>query len=166
MGKPAVEVALTVLHAGGKFDGRGYKVSGGLHGVGVSVVNALSEWLIVHVKRDGYIYRQRYERGKTVSELEIVGENNNGETGTSITFKPDPVIFEDLNCNSEVLSNRLRELAFLNRGLRIILEDERENITKEYHYDGGIASFVKYLNKNKTPIQSVSLYIMVRDTHQ
>ena len=165
MGKPAVEVALTVLHAGGKFDGRGYKVSGGLHGVGVSVVNALSEWLIVHVKRDGYIYRQRYERGKTVSELEIVGENNNGETGTSITFKPDPVIFEDLNCNSEVLSNRLRELAFLNRGLRIILEDERENITKEYHYDGGIASFVKYLNKNKTPIHSEPIYIAgERDT--
>ena len=165
MGKPAVEVALTVLHAGGKFDGRGYKVSGGLHGVGVSVVNALSEWLIVHVKRDGYIYRQRYERGKTVSELEIVGENNNGETGTSITFKPDPVIFEDLNCNSEVLSNRLRELAFLNRGLRIILEDERENIIKEYHYDGGIASFVKYLNKNKTPIHSEPIYIAgERDT--
>ena len=110
MGKPAVEVALTVLHAGGKFDGRGYKVSGGLHGVGVSVVNALSEWLVVHVKRDGNIYRQRYEKGNTVSELEIIG--NSDGTGTSITFKPDPVIFEELNFNYEVLSNRLRELAF------------------------------------------------------
>ena len=164
MGKPAVEVALTVLHAGGKFDGRGYKVSGGLHGVGVSVVNALSEWLVVHVKRDGYIYRQRYERGNTVSELEVVG-NNNGETGTIITFKPDPAIFEELNCNLEVLSNRLRELAFLNRGIRIILEDEREGIKREYHYDGGIASFVKYLNKNKNPIHPEPIYISgERDT--
>jgi DNA gyrase subunit B len=164
MGKPAVEVALTVLHAGGKFDGRGYKVSGGLHGVGVSVVNALSEWLVVHVKRDGYIYRQRYERGNTVSELEAVG-NNNGETGTIITFKPDPAIFEELNCNLEVLSNRLRELAFLNRGIRIILEDEREGIKREYHYDGGIASFVKYLNKNKNPIHPEPIYISgERDT--
>jgi len=163
MGKPAVEVALTVLHAGGKFDGRGYKVSGGLHGVGVSVVNALSEWLVVHVKRDGNIYRQRYERGNTVSELEIIG--NSDGTGTSITFKPDPVIFEELNFNFEVLSNRLRELAFLNKGLRIILEDERQETRKEYHYEGGIASFVKYLNKNKTPIHPEPIYISgERDT--
>ncbi len=163
MGKPAVEVALTVLHAGGKFDGRGYKVSGGLHGVGVSVVNALSEWLVVHVKRDGNIYRQRYERGNTVSELEIIG--NSDGTGTSITFKPDPVIFEELNFNYEVLSNRLRELAFLNKGLRIILEDERQETRKEYHYEGGIASFVKYLNKNKTPIHPEPIYISgERDT--
>ncbi len=163
MGKPAVEVALTVLHAGGKFDGRGYKVSGGLHGVGVSVVNALSEWLVVHVKRDGNIYRQRYEKGNTVSELEIIG--NSDGTGTSITFKPDPVIFEELNFNYEVLSNRLRELAFLNKGLRIILEDERQETRKEYHYEGGIASFVKYLNKNKTPIHPEPIYISgERDT--
>ena len=163
MGKPAVEVALTVLHAGGKFDGRGYKVSGGLHGVGVSVVNALSEWLVVHVKRDGNIYRQRYEKGNTVSELEIIG--NSDGTGTSITFKPDPVIFEELNFNFEVLSNRLRELAFLNKGLRIILEDERQETRKEYHYEGGIASFVKYLNKNKTPIHPEPIYISgERDT--
>lgn len=157
MGKPAVEVALTVLHAGGKFGGQGYKVSGGLHGVGVSVVNALSEWLEVVIKRDGHIYRQRYQRGKTVSELEIIGDTQ--ETGTTITFKPDAEIFEEINFIGETIANRLRELAFLNKGLRIVFEDEREGIKKEFHYDGGIASFVKYLNKNKNTLHPEPIYI-------
>jgi DNA gyrase subunit B len=163
LGKPAVEIALTVLHAGGKFGGQGYKVSGGLHGVGVAVVNALSEWLVVEVKRDGHIYRQRYQRGKTISQLEVVGSTD--EKGTMITFKPDSTIFEELDFNYDALKNRLRELAFLNKGLRIILIDEREGTTKELHYDGGIASFVKYLNRTKIALHPEPIYILAeKDT--
>ncbi|MCR1899239.1 DNA topoisomerase (ATP-hydrolyzing) subunit B [Irregularibacter muris] len=151
MKKPAVEVALTVLHAGGKFGGGGYKVSGGLHGVGMSVVNALSEWLEVNVKQEGKIHRQRYERGKPVTELEIVGETK--ETGTTTTFKPDHQIFDELEYSFDILEHRLRELAFLNKGIRITLKDEREEEKQEeFHYEGGIVSFVEYLNKNKEPI--------------
>jgi len=157
VGKPAVEVALTVLHAGGKFGGGGYKVSGGLHGVGLSVVNALSEWLVIHVKREGHIYKQRYERGVTKSPLEIIGEAEN--TGTIITFKPDNLIFEDLNFNYETLKNRMRELAFLNAGIRIRLADERIGADEEFHYEGGIVSFVEYLNKNKNVIHPTPIYI-------
>ncbi|HAE61743.1 MAG TPA: DNA topoisomerase (ATP-hydrolyzing) subunit B [Eubacteriaceae bacterium] len=146
--KSAVEVALTMLHAGGKFGGGGYKVSGGLHGVGVSVVNALSENLIVEVKQNGHIYQQSYKRGKPQSELKVVGDTN--RTGTSITFKPDHEIFEDLEYDFEILEHRLRELAFLNKGISITLKDEREEKrTEKYCYDGGIVSFVDYLNKNK-----------------
>ena len=158
--KPAVEVALTVLHAGGKFGGSGYSVSGGLHGVGVSVVNALSEWLVVRVKRDGHIYTQRYERGITQTELEVVGDTE--ETGTTITFKPDHLIFEDLNFNFDTLKNRLRELAFLNAGIRIVLRDERHDEEREFHYEGGIVSFVEYLNKNKATLHNQPIYISGR----
>lgn len=157
MGKPAVEVALTVLHAGGKFGGGGYKVSGGLHGVGLSVVNALSEWLVVHVKREGHIYKQRYERGVTKSPLEIIGEAD--DTGTTITFKPDHLIFEDINFNYDILKSRMRELAFLNAGVKIRLADERSGADEVFHYEGGIVSFVEYLNKNKTVIHPTPIYI-------
>lgn len=157
LGKPAVEVALTVLHAGGKFGGGGYKVSGGLHGVGVSVVNALSEWLVIQVKRDGYIYQQRYERGVTKTPLETIGETDS--TGTIITFKPDHLIFEDLNFNFDTLKNRMRELAFLNAGIKIRLVDERDGIDKEFHYEGGIVSFVEYLNRNKVVLHPTPIYI-------
>ena len=154
--KPAVEVVLTMLHAGGKFGGQGYKVSGGLHGVGVSVVNALSEWLVVKVKRHGKIYTQQYERGKPVTELKE-GESTQ-ETGTIITFKPDPEIFEDINFNYEVLCQRLRELAFLNKGLKIEIVDERTSKSNTYKYDGGIVSFVKYVNRNKDVLHNEPLY--------
>jgi DNA gyrase subunit B len=146
-GKPAVEVVLTILHAGGKFGGEGYKVSGGLHGVGVSVVNALSEWLEVEVSRDGKIYHIGFERGKTASELKVIGEA--AETGTKVTFKPDAEIFEELVYSFEVLSHRLRELAFLNKGVYISLKDERNEELAEFKYDGGIVSFVEYMNQNK-----------------
>ena len=150
--KPAVEMALTMLHAGGKFGGGGYKVSGGLHGVGVSVVNALSEWLEVQVKQDGLIHTQRYERGKPVTPLKVIGKTK--KTGTITSFKPDYQIFEELEYNYEVLELRLRELAFLNKGVRITLKDAREGQEKEkdFYYEGGILSFVKYLNKNREPI--------------
>jgi DNA gyrase subunit B len=146
---PTVEVVHTVLHAGGKFGGGGYKVSGGLHGVGASVVNALSEYMIVEVMRDGNIYRQRYERGKTVTNLEILGTTT--QTGTKTTFKPDPLIFEELEYNFDILLGRFRELAFLNKGLRIKLFDERQDpiLEKNLYYEGGIVSFVEYINKNK-----------------
>ncbi|MCR3921980.1 MAG: DNA topoisomerase (ATP-hydrolyzing) subunit B [Firmicutes bacterium] len=159
MKKPAVEVVLTILHAGGKFGGEGYKVSGGLHGVGVSVVNALSEWLEVEVQVDGQIHRMRFERGKVVNELKIVGKTK--KTGTKITFKPDDQIFETLHFEFDTLSQRLRELAFLNKGIRITLEDQRnEEETKEvYKYDGGIKSFVEYLNKNKEAINKKVIYL-------
>jgi DNA gyrase subunit B len=159
VGKPTVEVVMTILHAGGKFGGGGYKVSGGLHGVGMSVVNALSEWLVVEVKLDGKIYTQRYERGNPVTELKVVGETD--ATGTTITFLPDDLIFEDVNFNFDVLKTRLRELAFLNKGLQINVTDERppEKITKSYHYEGGILSFVQYLNKNKTVLHKDPIYI-------
>jgi len=157
VGKPALEVVLTVLHAGGKFGGGGYKVSGGLHGVGLSVVNALSEWLVAKVKINGHVYEQRYERGKPVTELKVVGDTQ--ETGTRISFKPDPLIFEELEFNFEVLKNRLREMAFLNKGITIILIDERTDEKVEFQYEGGINSFVEFLNKNRTPLHKDPIYI-------
>mgnify|MGYP000917328569 CR=1 FL=1 len=155
-GKSTVETVLTILHAGGKFNNSAYKVSGGLHGVGVSVVNALSEWLIAIVKRNGKKYMQRFERGIPVTELEVVGDAKN--TGTTIQFRPDEEIFDDVDFNFETLEYRLREMAFLNKGIKIILEDKRKNIKKEFHYEGGIKSFVQYVNKNKTPIQKEIIY--------
>jgi len=154
--KPAVEVALTTLHAGGKFDHRSYKVSGGLHGVGVSCVNALSDWLEVEVKRDGKIYHQRYERGKTVSKLTVIGKSP--ATGTKITFKPDKTIFSKTDYSYDILSQRLRELAFLNKGLKIKLEDERTDKEAVFEFAGGIISFVEYLNKNKNPLHNKVVY--------
>jgi DNA gyrase subunit B len=154
--KPAVEVALTTLHAGGKFDHRSYKVSGGLHGVGVSCVNALSDWLEVEVKRDGKIYHQRYERGRTVSKLTIIGKSTS--TGTKITFKPDKTIFSKTEYSYDILSGRLRELAFLNKGLKIKLTDERSEKEAIFEFSGGIMSFVEYLNKNKTPLHNKVVY--------
>jgi DNA gyrase subunit B len=154
--KPAVEVVLTTLHAGGKFDHRVYKVAGGLHGVGVSVVNALSEWLEVEVKRDGKVYRQRYERGKTASKLTVIGKSN--ATGTKVTFKPDRTIFSKIEFSYDILSQRLRELAFLNKGLKIKLLDERTDKETVFEFGGGIISFVEYLNKNKNPLHSKVLY--------
>jgi DNA gyrase subunit B len=145
--KPAVEVVMTKLHAGGKFDHRVYKVAGGLHGVGVSVVNALSEWLEVEVRRDGKVYHQRYERGKTKSKLIVIGKSV-GKTGTRVTFKSDREIFkEKINFSFDILSNRLRELAFLNKGLKIELKDERTDKEMVFKFAGGIVSFVEYLNK-------------------
>ncbi|MFA4991352.1 MAG: DNA topoisomerase (ATP-hydrolyzing) subunit B [Candidatus Omnitrophota bacterium] len=156
--KPAVEVVLTTLHAGGKFDHRSYKVSGGLHGVGVSVVNALSEWLEVEVKRDGKVYHQKYEKGKTASKLTVVGKAKT--TGTAVTFKADKEIF--VNCpieySYETLSNRLRELAFLNKGLKIKIIDERTDKENEFQFAGGVVSFVEYLNKNKTTLHKKVIY--------
>ncbi len=154
--KPAVEVALTTLHAGGKFDHRVYKVSGGLHGVGVSVVNALSDWLEVEVKRDGKVYHQRYERGKTVSKLTVIGKSNS--TGTKVTFKPDKTIFNAIEFSYDALAQRLRELAFLNKGLKIKFEDERTDKENVFEFGGGIVSFVEYLNKNKNPLHSKVIY--------
>ncbi|HHY78086.1 MAG TPA: DNA topoisomerase (ATP-hydrolyzing) subunit B, partial [Clostridiales bacterium] len=156
--KPAVEVALTVLHAGSKFGGGGYKVSGGLHGVGVSVVNALSEYLEVEVKREGKIFYQRFERGKPVTELKVIGECGS-ETGTKITFKPDPEIFDELEYSFDMLEHRLREMAFLNKGIRIVLVDERTDTERVYQFDGGLVSFVKFLNKNKEVLHEEPLYI-------
>ena len=154
--KPAVEVALTTLHAGGKFDHRSYKVSGGLHGVGVSCVNALSDWLEVEVKRDGKIYHQRYERGKTVSKLTVIGKSTS--TGTKITFKPDKTIFPKTEYSYDILAQRLRELAFLNKGLKIKLNDERADKETVFEFSGGIVSFVDYLNKNKNSLHNKAVY--------
>ncbi|MDI6871672.1 MAG: DNA topoisomerase (ATP-hydrolyzing) subunit B [Bacillota bacterium] len=156
LGRPGVEVAMTVLHAGGKFDDQAYKVSGGLHGVGVSVVNALSEWCEVEVRRDGKVYRQRYERGKPVTDLEMVGEA--AETGTRTTFKPDPVIFETLEFSAETLMHRLRELAFLNAGVRLVLREEKTGKEQAFEYEGGIVSFVEHLNRNKDPLHKEVAY--------
>lgn len=155
--KPAVEVALTVLHAGGKFGGEGYKVSGGLHGVGMSVVNALSKWLEVKVRREGHIYRQRYERGVPITELEIMGSSDT--TGTEITFMADSEIFPDTNFSFDTLKKRMRELAFLNKGINITIEDKRTGQREEFCYEGGIVSFVEYLNKNKTVLHPEPIYI-------
>lgn len=160
LGKPAVEVALTVLHAGSKFGGGGYKVSGGLHGVGVSVVNALSEWLEVNVKREGKLFYQKYERGTPVTELKVIGKSSS--TGTKVSFKPDNQVFEELEYSFDTLEHRLRELAFLNKGIKINLKDERENIEKTFQYDGGIISFVKYLNKNKEVLHKEPIYFEAR----
>jgi DNA gyrase subunit B len=154
--KPAVEVALTTLHAGGKFDHRTYKVSGGLHGVGVSVVNALSDWLEVEVKRDGKIYHQRYERGKTASKLTVIGKSN--ATGTKVTFKPDKTIFPKTEYSYDILAQRLRELAFLNKGLKIKLSDERTDKEAVFEFAGGIVEFVEHLNKNKNPLHNKVIY--------
>ena len=156
-GKPAVEVVLTVLHAGGKFDSGAYRVSGGLHGVGVSVVNALSEWLEVEVRSHGQIYRQSYERGRPVTDLEVIGSSDT--TGTTITFLPDKKIFEITEFNFDTLAHRLRELAFLNKGIKICLTDERDDKSVEFLYEGGIVSFVEHLNRNKDPIHRESFYI-------
>ena len=160
MGRPAVEVVMTVLHAGGKFGGDGYKFSGGLHGVGVSVVNALSTWLSVEVKRDGKIYHQRYQRGVPDADLEVIGETE--ETGTKITFKPDPEIFtETTEFDFNILQNRLRELAFLNGGVKIILKDLRGEEEKEvvFQFEGGIRSFVEHLNRNREVLNQPPVYI-------
>jgi len=155
--RPAAEVVMTTLHAGGKFDGRSYKVSGGLHGVGVSVVNALSEYLGLEIKRDGRVYHQAYQRGKPISKLEVVGRTKN--TGTKIVFKPDKDIFETIEFSFDLLSQRLRELAFLNKGVLIIIEDEREGKRHEFNYKGGIVSFVEFLNRNKTTLYAKPIYL-------
>ena len=145
---PAVTIVLTKLHAGGKFGGGGYRVTGGLHGVGLSVVNALSEWLEVEVCRDSGIFFQRFERGDVVSDLKKTGKSS--RTGTKITFKPDPTILEDTTFNFDSIAHRLREIAFLNAGVKINLKDEREeNKEVSYKYNGGISEFVSHLNKNK-----------------
>lgn len=156
--KPAVEVIHTVLHAGGKFGGGGYKVSGGLHGVGASVVNALSEWMIVEVKRNGKIYKIEFSRGKTTSELSIIGETD--ENGSKTTFKPDAQIFDETVFDFQTLEYRLREMAFLNKGIRISLTDERIETAKKsiFYYEGGIKEFVTYLNKNRTSIHDNVIY--------
>ncbi|EQK40592.1 DNA gyrase, B subunit [[Clostridium] bifermentans ATCC 638] len=158
-GKSTLETVLTVLHAGGKFGGGGYKVSGGLHGVGISVVNALSEWLVAEVHHDGKIYSQRYEKGVATSEIKVVGETK--ITGTTITFKPDATIFDEVEYKYDILEHRLRELAFLNKGVNIVLEDKREEQekVKKFHYEGGLREFVKHLNKTKTGIHDDIVYI-------
>ena len=160
-GLPAVGVVFTVLHAGGKFGGGGYKVSGGLHGVGASVVNALSEWLEVEICNDGKIYQQRYERGKVVEKLTVIGTCELEKTGTKVTFLPDKEIFEDTVYDFNTLKQRLREMAFLTKNIRIVLRDERnpeEPVEKVFHYEGGIREFVKYLNKGKTPLYEDIIY--------
>ncbi|MEG1845183.1 MAG: ATP-binding protein, partial [Clostridia bacterium] len=167
MGRPAVEVCLTILHAGGKFGGSGYKVSGGLHGVGASVVNALSSHLKVLVYQDGKIYQQEYARGKILYDLKVVGDTD--RTGTTIQFWPDlktgetpeAGIFETGNFEFDTLKTRMREMAFLNKGIRIILTDERTEpeLVQEYHYEGGIVSFVEYLNRHKEPLHKPPVYI-------
>jgi DNA gyrase subunit B len=156
-GRSAAEIALTELHAGGKFESKAYRISGGLHGVGVSVVNALSEWLDVEIKQNGMVYQQHYEKGKATGSLAVVGKTRG--RGTKITFKPDPEVFEVQEFTYDILSQRLRELAFLNRGLTINLTDESSEKKQEFHYSGGIVSFVEHLNKNKAPIHPKPVYI-------
>ena len=156
LGRPALEIVMTVLHAGGKFDHESYSFSGGLHGVGVSVVNALSEWMEVEVRRNGRIYWQRYQRGSVASDVEVRGHSE--DTGTTVTFKPDGTIFEETEFNFDTLSSRLRELAFLNRGLSITIKDERTEKENDFCYEGGIISFVEYLNANKETLHRPPLY--------
>ena len=163
-GLPAVEVVFTVLHAGGKFGGGGYKVSGGLHGVGASVVNALSEWLEVEICKEGKVYKQRYERGKVMYPLKEIGTCPMEKTGTKVTFLPDKEIFDETVFDFDTLKQRFREMAFLTKDLRIIIRDERINenmpepIEKSFHYEGGIKEFVQYLNKGKTPLYDQIIY--------
>ena len=159
-GLPAVEVVFTVLHAGGKFGGGGYKVSGGLHGVGASVVNALSEWLEVEIYHEGQVYKQRYERGKVCYKLKVVGECEPERTGTKVTFYPDAEIFDDIIFDYDTLKQRFREMAFLTKGLRIVLRDWRGEELHEhtFHYEGGIKEFVTYLNRSKTPLYEQIIY--------
>ncbi len=154
--RSALELVMTTLHAGGKFDGGGYKVSGGLHGVGVSAVNALSEWCEVEVKREGKIHKQRYERGRPTGPVEVIGKVKTGETGTKTTFKYDPEIFKgDLDFRFETLVQRFREMAFVTRGVTIKLEDERDGREMTFHFEGGITSFVRYLNRNREAVHDV-----------
>ena len=159
-GIPAVEVVFTILHAGGKFGGGGYKVSGGLHGVGASVVNALSEWLEVTIHRNGKEYKQRYERGKTMYPLKVTGDCDPNASGTKVDFLPDKEIFEDTIYDYDILKQRLREMAFLTKGLRIVLEDKREGQEREkvFHYEGGIREFVSYLNRSKEALYPEIIY--------
>ena len=159
-GIPAVEVVFTILHAGGKFGGGGYKVSGGLHGVGAPVVNALSEWLEVTIHRDGKEYKQRYERGKTMYPLKVTGDCDPNVSGTKVDFLPDKEIFEDTIYDYDILKQRLREMAFLTKGLRIVLEDKREGQEREkvFHYEGGIREFVSYLNRSKEALYPEIIY--------
>ena len=157
MQRPAVEVIMTILHAGGKFGGGGYKVSGGLHGVGASVVNALSEKCIVTVKREGHLWQQEYEKGKVVTELKSIGDCDT--TGTTVYFKPDATIFEEVVFEFEILEHKLRELAFLNKGINITLTDKRDDTVMEFHYEGGIKSFVSYLNRNKEALHKEPIYV-------
>ena len=159
-GLPAVEVVFTVLHAGGKFGGGGYKVSGGLHGVGASVVNALSEWLEVEIYHEGQVYKQRYERGKVCYKLKVTGTCEPDRSGTKVTFFPDAEIFEETVFDYDVLKQRFREMAFLTKGLKIVLRDWREEELREhtFHYEGGIKEFVTYLNRSKTPLYDQIIY--------
>ncbi|HVH70697.1 MAG TPA: ATP-binding protein, partial [Candidatus Dormibacteraeota bacterium] len=155
--RPAAEVVMTVLHAGGKFDSETYKVSGGLHGVGVSVVNALSDWLELEISRDGSVWEQSYEKGKPTSKLKQTGKTR--KTGTKVTFHPDPSIFDKTSFSFDTLSQRLRELAFLNKGLKITLTDERTEKTAEFRFTGGIAEFVKHLNRGKSTLHDSPIYM-------
>ena len=160
-GLPAVEVVFTILHAGGKFGGGGYKVSGGLHGVGASVVNALSDWLEVEIYSEGKVYMQRYERGKVAKKLAVIGECGPDKTGTKVTFLPDDTIFEETIFDYDVLKQRFREMAFLTKGLKIVLRDDRpedEPVEKVFHYEGGIKQFVEYLNRSRTPLYENIIY--------
>ena len=159
-GIPAVEVVFTILHAGGKFGGGGYKVSGGLHGVGASVVNALSEWLEVTIYHEGQVYRQRYERGKTIYKLKVIGDCDPEKTGTMVSFLPDKEIFEETIFDFDTLKQRFREMAFLTKGLKIRLTDERgeKELVKEFHYEGGIKEFVTYLNRSKEALYPEIIY--------
>ncbi|OLR65075.1 DNA topoisomerase (ATP-hydrolyzing) subunit B [Peptoniphilus porci] len=158
-GKSTVETVLTILHAGGKFNNSAYKVSGGLHGVGVSVVNALSNKLVATVKRDGKIYRQEFSRGIRKTELEVIGETKIDDTGTKIYFEPDDTIFETVEFSDEILSKRFREMAFLNKGIKIEFIDDRKNLREVFYYEGGIKSFVEFINHKKKPIHDEIIYI-------
>lgn len=160
LNKSTLEVVMTVLHAGGKFGGEGYKVSGGLHGVGVSVVNALSELVIVQVKREGKIFQQEYRRGIPQYDIKVVGESDETDTGTKVTFQPDPEIFQETTVfEYETLQSRIRELAFLNKGIEIVLTDERTDVSNSFKYDGGLIEFVRYLNRNREPLHETPIYV-------